>query len=173
MALELLAAVIAAFALGGIMYGLRRKLGERIPKWSVPAAAALGLISVTLVSEYGWFSRVSGRLPEGVEVVWTEGGSSPLRPWTFAVPMTLRFIALDTRTVAAHPTQSGLRSVTLYRIERWRPVDQAILLVDCAGARRVMLTEGVTIDDAGTLVGAEWVAADKEDPFLTATCKGS
>jgi hypothetical protein len=171
MAIELIAAIVAAITLGLMVWALRRHFGERMPKWSVPFAAALGLIGFTVWSEYDWFARVSGALPDGVEVVSQAAEAQPLRPWTYLAPITTRFVALNLREISVHPKVPTLRVVQVYSFARWRPVEDAMMAVDCAGGRRVMLTEGVSITPEGALTGAEWQPAEAGDMVQAAACR--
>jgi hypothetical protein len=170
MALELIAALIAAATLGLLAWAARR-WRPGLPQWSVPFAAAVGLIGFTIWSEYSWFTRVSAELPPEVEVVVVEDEAMPLRPWTYLAPITMRFVALDHRKTLAHPQKAGLRIVTLYSFARWKPVAEGLMAVDCSGGRQVMVVDGVTITEAGELAGADWQAAPEEDPLQTAACK--
>jgi hypothetical protein len=170
MALELIAAMIAAATLGLLAWALRRWLPS-MPKWSMPLAAAVGLIGYTIWSEYSWFDRVSGELPPELEVVVVEDEPMPLRPWTYLAPIKMRFVALDHRKTLSHPEAANLRLVTLYSFARWKPVDEGLMAVDCDGARHVLVVEGVEISAEGALSGAEWQAAGPDDPLQNAACK--
>lgn len=170
MALELIAALIAAATLGLLVWALRRRV-TGLPKWSVPLAAAVGLVGFTIWSEYDWYSRVSAELPPELEVVAVQDEAMPLRPWTYLVPIKMRFIALDHRKTLAHPQKDGLRMVTLYSFARWKPVAEALMAMDCTGNRQVLVAEGVTITPEGELVGADWVAAPDGDKLQAAACR--
>lgn len=170
MAFELLAAIVTAVAFAGMAHLVWRLSGRRLPRWIVPAAAAVGLIGFTVWSEYDWFGRVSAELPPGVDVVWSDSGANGLRPWTHLFPMTTRFIALDTRDMARHPGNPDLRLGHLYEFARWTPTRDTMMVFDCAAGRRVALTDRVTIDDQGVLSGADWLAAGPEDMFQTKAC---
>lgn len=171
MAYELIGAIVAAVGAAGVILLLNKLLRGRLPRWLVPTAAGLALVTVTIVLEYGWYGRVVDGLPEGVEVVWVDQTPQPLRPWTFAVPMATQVIAADGRQVAKHPVKAELRMLPLYRFARWRPTEQAVMVVDCAGNRHVLLTEGVAISDAGELSGADWVPASDEMGYEQAACQ--
>lgn len=170
MALELIAALIAAASLGLLVWALRRRF-TGLPQWSVPFAAALGLIAFTIWSEYNWYSRVSAELPPGLEVVAVQDEAMPLRPWTYLAPIKMRFVALDHRKTLGHPQKDGLRMVTLYSFARWKPVSEGLMAVDCTGGRQVLVVEGVTISDQGDLLGGDWLAAPDGDPLQQAACK--
>lgn len=171
MAFELIAAIVGAVGMAGIALALRKMSRGRLPKWIVPAFAALGLIGVTVALEYGWFARVSAELPEGVEVVWQEEGASPVRPWTYLAPLVTSFVALDARGVAVHPDVATLRIARIYSFARWQPPAEALMVFDCAAGRRVLLTEGVEITADGTLTGAEWSVPAEGDQMQQAACR--
>lgn len=171
MAYELVGAIVAAIGAAGVLMLLNRLLGRRLPGWVVPAGAGLALVAVTIVLEYGWYSRVTNGLPDGVKVVWEDRTPQPLRPWTFAVPMATRVIAADGRQVMRHPANPDLRMLTIYRFARWRPTEEGVMLVDCRAGRQVMVTEGVSVSDTGELQGADWVPSGDDSGFQKAACQ--
>ena len=170
MALELIAALIAAASLGLLVWALRHRFSG-LPKWSVPFAAAMGLICFTIWSEYNWYARVSAELPPELEVVAVQDEAMPLRPWTYLKPIKMRFVALDHRKTLAHPQKPDLRMVTLYSFARWKPVSEGLMAVDCAAGRQVMMVEGASITDQGDLVGADWLDAPDGDQLQAAACR--
>jgi hypothetical protein len=170
MAFELIAGLLVAATLGLMVWALRRWLPS-MPKWSVPFAAALGLIGYTIWSEYSWYDRVSGELPTELEIVAVQDEAMPLRPWTYLAPIKMRFVAMDHRKTLAHPQAKDLRMVTLYSFSRWKPVDQGLMAVDCAGKRHVMVVEGVAFSADGVLTGADWQMAGPEDQLHVAACR--
>ena len=167
---EFLAALVAAVGGAGIVLMLR-KLFPALPNWAMPFGAAFALIGTTVWLEYDWFNRVSGKLPAGFEVVWKDETPQGLRPWSFAVPLTTRFLAMDTTKLAPHPANPQLRLARVYNFDRWKPVEDGYLAVDCAGLRRVAIVEGVEITAEGVLTGAEWQPADASDPVTRAACR--
>jgi len=170
MALELIAALVAAAVLGLMAWAFRRWVPSS-PKWLIPVAAGAGLICFTIWSEYSWFNRVSDELPPELEVVAVAEEAMPLRPWTYLKPIKMRFAALDHRKTLAHPQKEGLRMVTVYSFARWQPVIEGLMAIDCLGNRQVMVVEGVEIVEDGTLTGAEWETATKEDKLQEAACR--
>ncbi|TGD43489.1 hypothetical protein EEB11_08745 [Pseudotabrizicola sediminis] len=170
MAFELLAALIAAVAFGAMVHLLRRVTGSILPRWTVMAAAAAGLIGTTIWLEYDWFNRVSAELPDGVRVVWHAEEVMALRPWTMITPITTRFVAMDTRDIAQHPNNADLRMAKLFNFARWQPMTDALMVFDCAQRRQVLVAEGVAISADGSLQGAEWVSATDGDGFQAAAC---
>jgi hypothetical protein len=170
MAIELIAAIVAAVAMAGIGLMLRKLSRGRLPKWIVPVFAGAGLLGFTVWSEYDWFSRVSGELPAGVVVVSTLSGPTPLRPWSYIAPMTTAFVAMDTGATVAHPDAPSLRLVRLYSFARWQGATEGLMVVDCAGTRQVMVTDAVQVTPDGQMTGGNWVAASAQDPIQQAAC---
>ena len=93
MFLELIAVAVAGFAGAGAIMALRLVLGDRLPRWLVPVGAGLAMLAATISSEYNWFSRTAGALPEGVVVADSVTDTAPWRPWTYLVPLTVRAMA--------------------------------------------------------------------------------
>jgi hypothetical protein len=171
MTFELIAAFVSAVAMAGVGMILRALSRGRLPKWLVPAMAGLGMIGFAVWAEYDWFPRQVAALPEGVEVVKQEEEAMPLRPWTYVVPVTMRFMAIDMRRVAQHPDNPALRMAPLYNFARWQAIDNAMMIVDCAGGRQVLIVEGVEITAEGELRGAEWATAPEGDGIQAAACR--
>jgi hypothetical protein len=170
MALELLGSIFVALTIGLLLWALRRKF-PAIPRWLVPVAAGLGMVTSTIWMEYSWFDRVSRALPPGFAVANVENGSSPLRPWTYVVPLANRFTALDGTKRARHPERPELIVAPVFGFARWQNPQTALMVFDCSGKRRVAVTETMKIDAAGTLTGAEWLELDTTDGLQEAACK--
>jgi hypothetical protein len=171
MAFEFLAAIVAAVAVGGMVHLLRRLTGWRMPRWSVPASAGLAMIVFTVWSEYDWFSRVSAELPPGVTVVWSAAEANPMRPWTFLAPITTQFIAIDGREISVHPVNADLRIARFYNFSRWRPVEDRMMVFDCATGLQATLTDTVKVTAEGTLSGEDWIKVSPDDGFQRAACQ--
>lgn len=170
MALELVAAIVAAVAMAGIALSLQKLARGRLPKWIVPVFAGAGLLGFAIYSEYDWYGRQLRELPEGVVVAWTASDPTPMRPWTFLFPYTSRFGAVDRRAIVAHPTAPSLVMARVYAFGRWQPVRDGMMVFDCAANRQVAVREGMEIDAEGRLTGADWIEAGPEDGYQRAVC---
>jgi hypothetical protein len=82
-----------------------------------------------------------------------------------------RFTALDGSKLARHPERSELIVAPVFGFARWENPQNVLIVFDCAGGRRVPVTEGMTIDANGTLSGAEWQVLDGMDGLQEAACK--
>ncbi|MEY4982373.1 MAG: hypothetical protein RIR62_639 [Pseudomonadota bacterium] len=170
MGIELIAAFVAAVACAGLAMTARKLSGGRLPKWITPAAAGAGMIAFAVWNEYDWFGRLETSLPEGAVIIYRDDSPSPLRPWTMLFPMTKAFTAMDTRRLAPHPQNPDLVLAPVYAFARWQGVREGYMVVDCAARQSALLTEGVSIDASGALVGAAWTPAEADDPIGRAAC---
>ena len=170
MALELLGSFFVALTLGLLVWALRKRI-PAIPGWLTPVSAGLGLIVTAIWMEYSWFDRVSGALPAQFRVTNAETTASPLRPWTYVAPLVSRFTALDGSKLARHPERSELIVAPVFGFARYENPQSALMVFDCDGNRRVPVSEGMAIDAAGTLTGADWVVLGTADELQQAACK--
>ena len=169
---ELIAAVVAGVAVGGIATLLRWVSRGVLPRWIVPAAAGVGMLSYAVWSEYSWFGRVTERLPAEVAVAWHNGDTAFWRPWSYFRPVVNRFTAVDRRTEQRHPDMPGQVMVDLVLAARWQQSARLKVVFDCNGARRADLTgQDVSIGENGAIVGAKWIDLPADDAVLATACK--
>ena len=170
MFLELIATVFAGIACAGVMMLVNISTGRRLPRWLTPVAAGLGMIFATISSEYSWFDRTSGGLPEGVEIAMTVDEQSWFRPWTQVWPYTKRFVAVDTGTTRTNENLPDQRIADLYFFGRWSPVNTLPMLFDCAAGKSALLIDGADFADDGTVTDADWQTMPPDDPILKLAC---
>ena len=170
MGIELIAAFVAAIACAGMAMLLRKLSRGLLPKWITPAAAGAGMIAFAVWSEYDWFGRLTDELPQGVTIIWQDDTPSPLRPWTYVVPLTTAFTAMDTRRLAPHPDNEALVLAPVFAFARWQSVTEGFMVVDCAKETSAILTETVRIDGTGQLTGADWLPWTENDTIGRAAC---
>ncbi|SFE73865.1 hypothetical protein [Roseivivax sediminis] len=164
MIFELIAVVVAGFAGAGIMLLIARLAGDRVPRWLVPVAAGAAMLAAAVSSEYAWYQRTSSALPEEMVVAEAARGTSWWRPWTYAVPMVERFVALDTGNLRANREAEGHYLADLYFFGRWRATQAVQIMVDCPGARRADPFRG----DGGEPV---WREVGPDDPIVASVCR--
>lgn len=170
MFLELIATFVAGVAAGGIVLGLVKLTGNRLPRALIPIGAGLAMIGFAIWSEYNWFPRNVANLPEGHVVVRTNESRSVLRPWTFVAPFVDRFVSVQPSAALTHPDRPDERLVEVFVFGRWAPLARVPVLLDCAESRRADLIDGTEFAADGTIEGAEWIALDDTDPLLRAVC---
>lgn len=174
MIFEFIAAVVAAIAVAGIAMIFRWLSRGRLPKWIVPAAAGLGMLSYTIWSEYSWFSRATAAMPAGVEVAWLNKDNAFWRPWSYYHPVIDRFTAVDTRSAQRHPNQPGQVMVDVILSARWQLPTQVRVLFDCTNHRRAdLLGENVSVAEDGAVTGIQWIDVEADNPVLQTACRDS
>ena len=172
MTIEFLAILIAGVGGAGVALFLTRVLRLPLPRWIAPAMAGLCMISMSIWSEYNWFPRLQAGIPPGVVLADTGATASPLRPWTYVVPLVTSAFLVDTRKSMRNPAAPDLVLTQVWRFARWQGNQEIMVMFDCAGARRVDVTATVTFSDTGEMSGGTWVPLDGADPILKAACHG-
>ncbi|WP_170348421.1 MULTISPECIES: hypothetical protein [Ruegeria] len=170
MFLELIGTIFAGIAFAGVVMGVNKLTGGRLPRWAAPVAAGLGMIGMTIASEYSWYDRTTETLPEEMEIVQEVESRAFYRPWTYAVPFVNRFAAIDTASVRTNEQVPDQRLVDMYFFGRWSPISKLPVAVDCATNSRASLADGAEFGDDGQLLNADWLTVNAEDPIVEATC---
>lgn len=172
MLFEFVAALVAGVALAGVMMLVRWASKGRLPRWIVPAAAGIGMLSYAIWSEYSWFTRATNAMPAGTVVTWKNEARSFWRPWSYYAPVVNRFTAVDLAHTQRHANHPGLVMADLLLSARWKMPARIKVVFDCNGSRRGDLVGGnVSVADDGTIVGVDWVAVPADDPALQAVCR--
>lgn len=166
MFLELIAVLVAGFAGAGVVMLLAKLTGGRLPRWIVPLAAGGAMLAAAISSEYSWYGRTTGNMPEGMTVAQSIQSSAFWRPWTYLVPMTDRFVAVDTDNLRANSQTPDLYMADLYFFGRWKTVQSVEVMVDCAAHRRA---DPVLGDGSDPL----WRDVGPEDPVVKTVCAGA
>jgi hypothetical protein len=172
MILEFLAVIVAGFGGGGTALILHRLSGRRLPDWLMPVGTAFGMVAMVAYLEYSWADRFEGGLPPEITVVSRNEHRAWFRPWTYAVPLTTRIIAIDNRVRQTNAKNPDLVLTGVVLAERWALTFGFKSMFDCANARRADLTEGTTLDEEGIPLVAEWYQLAPDDRFLQAACGG-
>lgn len=128
------------------------------------------MIAVAVWSEYTWYGRTLETLPAGLEVASTDARAQLYRPWTYLVPLTNRFVAVDTGQAKSHEARPGQIVADLYLWQRWRPLQRHPVLFDCAGGRRALLPDTAVFASDGRVEGAIWTDVPGDDPVLSTAC---
>jgi len=171
MLFELIATFVVGLGVGGILLLVNKATRGRVPRGLVPTAAGLAMIAFTIWSEYSWFGRMAGGLPDGVEVAWSNQETVFYRPWTYLFPNTTRFLAVDVEAARRNPDQPGQKMVDLYLMGRWAPNRRVTVVMDCMDRRRADLSEGARFGPDGAVQNATWREVGPDDPVYSALCE--
>jgi len=170
MLLDFIAAIAAGLGAAGLMMGARFISGQRLPIYWVSGLAGIAMISMMVYLEYSWAERTIEQLPEGVVVTAESQETMWYRPWTYAKPLTLRLVAVDTRRNRQHAQQPEQVMTTVILLGRWLPIREIPVVYDCQNQRRADLSAEVTFADDVTLVGASWLELEENDRALAIAC---
>ncbi len=170
MLIELIATFVLGLAVAGVVMLLQRLARGRLPRWLMPAAAGLAMLTYQIWSEYAWFDRTLASLPPGMTVVSRHSESVMWRPWTYLVPQTNRFAVVDTASVQHHQNLPGQAIARILLFARYAPTATAPQLFDCREHRRADLADGAQFAADGTIIDAQWVKLSADDPTLRAVC---
>lgn len=172
MLFELIAAVVAGVALAGIAMGLRWASRGLLPRWIVPVAAGIGMLSYAVWSEYSWYDRVSAGLPPEMVVAWRNESTAFWRPWSYLKPVVNRIVIVDGRTAQRNENLPDQVMVDVILAARWQPTARVKTVFDCAGNRRAdLLGKELSFAENGEIIGASWSTLPADDPVLAAACK--
>jgi hypothetical protein len=166
---ELVGTIMAGIAAALLIWAIRR-WKPAIPNWVLPVGAGVAMLAAAMSSEYGWYTRISGQLPETFVVAQRLDERSPLRPWTYILPYTSRFVAIDRGSLRTNPQVPDHRMVDLYFFGRWAPNQRLTVLWDCARNRTAALGEGAVFDEDGQVANASWQPVPPDDPVFVAAC---
>ncbi len=165
---ELLATVFAGLGAAGIIMGLRMII-KKIPKWTVPASAGLGMLLFQIYSEYTWFEHTESLLPQGTVVVAKVDDVVYHKPWTKFIPLVERFIAADVRNAQKNQQHPSLVQVELYFFERRMSAHHLSIVIDCTHKRQANfdpnLTPATGTDDT------RWTQTRYTENLVTLVCR--
>ncbi|MCQ0971830.1 hypothetical protein MLD63_15520 [Paracoccus sp. TK19116] len=133
--------------------------GRGLPAWLMPAAIGAAMLGYAIWNDYTWYPRLKAQLPDTVQILSTGAGGKAFRPWSFVIPATTRFAALDRATV--QPGGGGARA-RVFLVERWRPTLTMRIVADCAGNRQGLVAANGDV--------AEWQPLAADDPLRGSLC---
>ncbi|MFA7431263.1 MAG: hypothetical protein WCZ23_13980, partial [Rhodospirillaceae bacterium] len=118
MLMDVVIAACAAFAAGGLAYGLFRVFKRTPPKWVVPVVASIAIVAVTAHLRYDWVNRASILLPKDIVVVERLPESSVFEPWSLIHPVVTSLVAVDTATAKRNEAHPEMILVDLVMLRR-------------------------------------------------------
>ncbi|TYL48398.1 hypothetical protein [Marinomonas sp. IMCC 4694] len=168
---ELIATVFAGIGGAGIALLLRKLTKQTAPKWLVPVFAGTAMLGFQIQGEYDWYDHQTSLLPKGIVVVKTVQEEAPWRPWSYAFPQTMRFIAADVANSAKNKLDPNLVLVDLYFFERRSMAKRVPQIVDCIQGARADFTQSFSASPDPTIPSAPtWYPLEEDDLLLKALC---
>lgn len=168
---ELLATVFAGLGAAGVALALRAFTKRRLPAWAIPVFAGSAMLGFQIYSEYTWFSHQRSLLPEDVIVVRTVEETAPWRPWTYVVPQTVRFIAVEVSEDSINQLNRELVLANVFLFERRMAARQIPQIFHCGASARANLSDDLTIPTPDSALDDQWTPLEPTDELLQAVCK--
>lgn len=167
MLLEFVATISAGVGAGGMVLAIQKLTKNALPKWAMPAAAGAAMIGFNIWVDYSWFGRAQEGLGADKIVATQIEDKQFWRPWTYAAPVTTRFIALDK---AAVETDGALVLTDMYLLSRRTDGAVVPVLFDCLLHRRTDALGMDGIPPETALAEIEWFTLTQNDPLLRTAC---
>ena len=171
--LHLLATFSAGICAAGAVILAYRTFGRKAPRYLPPLLAALAMIGYNVWDEYTWAGRTIAALPAHIEVVETYGDSAPWKPWTYAFPETVRFVALDTASLRRNERLPGYVLAEFILVARRSPTAAVRQLFDCRGQRQADVLPTADFEAGGLPQDRDWTPVASDDTLFKAACAGS
>lgn len=171
MLLELIATIFAGLGAAGIALFARLITAKRVPRWTIPAFAGIGMLGFQIASEYTWFSHQQSLLPKGVVVAKKVTESQAWKPWTLIYPQTLRFIAIDTHSITTNKISPNVVLADLYFFQRRHSAHRVPQVFHCALHGRADLHEDLHMPEPGEKLNHQWLPLSTDDPLLAIACQ--
>jgi hypothetical protein len=170
MVFDFVAMIVIGAGAAGVYLILKLGLKDRLPRWGLPATIGAAMLVFSVWNEYSWFARSTAELPDAVQIILVPQDKSLWRPWTYAFPVTARYMALDGTSLRASAANPAIRQADLMFVERWVGTQRVPIAFDCDGGRHADLVDGATLAADGTLTGSDWITAAPDDIMQSAAC---
>ncbi len=166
-----LLATLAMGAIGAlIVYVVARTFGKKPPGVLYPVAIAIGMLSYSIYDEYSWLDRASSAMPTRFQLVRTYATSMPYQPWTYLVPRTYKFDALDLGSPRSNPKAPQLVLVQLVRVTRNTSSVNVTAIVDCPKSQFTEVDNTTKFADNGLPTNANWQSLSGHRALSEAVC---
>lgn len=172
MLMDVIAMIATGAGMVGVAMAIWRPPKRTLPGWAMAALFVLGMAAYAMWNDYTWYPRITGVLPPEVIIIDSQTDSAPWRPWSYLVPVSLRFTAFDGTSLHASAVDPAIRQGDMVRVERWAATLRIPMVFDCNQGQQADLIDGATLADDGSLGGgAEWRQAVADDPLQLAACQ--
>ncbi|MEO1207562.1 MAG: hypothetical protein AAFV45_14640 [Pseudomonadota bacterium] len=141
-----------------------------LPGYIYPMAIGVSMLGYNVWAEYSWYSRTAAALPAHIKVVRTYSHAFPLQPWTYLLPYTNRFAAVDLSSKRPLPKSEGLTKASLILAKRFEPTIEVAFLYDCQKRQAAEIDNALRFTEEGLPVNAAWSSDASLTPMIEAVC---
>ena len=172
MFLNFLATASAAIVAVGLVLIAYRSIGKKPPRWMLPAAAGLAMFGYYIWNDYSWYSRTAAALPPQIEVADSHTTQTLLQPWTYLVPRTSRFAAIDRASIKRNPNAAGYVLAEVILVTRYMPTAKILQIFDCEQPRRADVSASTEFDPTtGLPKNPVWQPLEADDRMRAIACR--
>lgn len=171
MIFTLIGMVVLGAGIVGLTLLLFRLSGRRTPRGLLPVVAGVGMFGFVIWNDYSWFSRTSGVLPEHIQVVRSYTERSLLQPWSYLIPPTHRFMAVDLQSRQRHPALPNMVMAQLHLVARYRPTFSPWQMFDCQRGQRAPVENPSDLNPESVHTALDWLSMEPDDPLLRTACQ--
>lgn len=166
---HLIAAIFSGLAAAGIALLVRKISRNKLPKWIIPLAVGIGMLSYQISTEYNWYDLKVVQLSESsnFEVVTTQDKANLWRPWTYVMPMVGAFTIIDIDSIQlGQINEQKMAQFMLYRFERQHidRVKNQVHLLNCTSL------ELIPLQDDGQPIVDQLKTIKLTDPLYLTVC---
>jgi len=173
MLFSLIATLLVGAAVGVLIWAGYRTLGKKAPGYLIPMAVGLSMLTYTIWNEYAWYQRTVDSLPPDFHLVKAYGESRPWAPWTYIIPRTNRFVAIDTAKNRTNPKLKHVVLIETVLVKRDETPAKIQQVIDCQGHRFADLVSNQVFGSDGLPAGVQWNSGEDFPELMTAVCADS
>ena len=170
MLLSLIAAIVGGASFAALLLVASKLLRIDLPRWIYPAAAGVGMIVLSVYTEYAWVGQTQKELGEGFEVVETFSRQTAIQPWTYIVPRIDRMMVVNHGSARLNPAVENVVLVDVYLLERLNPTLQATQFLNCATGERLLVGNSTQFTEQGMPTDQEWTMLGLDNPLIVKVC---
>ncbi len=170
---QLVATLMIGVLAASVTFILYRISPRFFPRVIIPFAAAIAMIAYNIWHETTWYARTSTVLTEEFVLLGKgEPVKSLMSPWTFVVPRTDNFFALDKRTIQPLPNSDGRYLVQVLDVGRFYPAKRTSRIVDCTTREQAMIDAATKFDADGLPADLKWTKITAGNRLADEVCPG-
>ncbi|MEG3619582.1 hypothetical protein V5T82_14035 [Magnetovibrio sp. PR-2] len=148
-----------------------RTFKRKAPGVLIPFAVGMSMLGYTIWNEYSWFERTMGAMPPEVQLVKTYTESRAWAPWTYIVPRTNRFVAVDLGKARTNPKFPDMVLVETLLVKRDEGPAKVQQMMHCGLGQFADLPANPEFGVDGLPVGVRWTPAGDFPELMDAVCQ--
>ena len=171
MIIGIIGTLMVGVTAGCLLFIVSRLFKGKLPSWIIPFGAAGSMIIFYIWSEYSWYYRNVGSLPENVVVAQTYDTRQILQPWTYIVPKVEHYSAIDLNTIKTNNRSPGYKLVEVLLVSRFANTGSSRQMLNCNEQKRAFIETSTKFSDDGLPENINWNDIKRDDPLFIKVCR--